>query len=232
MILSHLWKQQIEWTSGSTEYSSLAPSREQERQALLGHNLPHLKVDIWNCLKNCSLQDLFFSRNMRGLDADVNRYRHLMPEKANPTCGMASSPRQHTDLAWRKRSYHPSFPLPTSHFFWSLCSTNESRKSPSKQISLLLRAHPYCILHQAVNIALQYLLTNAPKPKQIPSLCCHFSPSSCSKRCFLLECSYTILGRPYWYTYEWVIEYIFTHTSQSSCHVYKLIFTPFVHPSY
>lgn len=133
---------------------------------------------------------------MKGLDADSNRYRHLTSEKANPTCGTASSPRQHTYLAERRIViYHPSFPLPTSHFFWSLCSTNESRKSPPKQISLLLRAHPYCILHQAVNIALQYLLTNAPKLKQISFLCWHFSPSSYSNRCALLECSYTILGR-------------------------------------
>lgn len=36
-----------------------------------------------------------------GLDADANRYRHVTPEKANPTCGMPSSPRQHTDLAQR-----------------------------------------------------------------------------------------------------------------------------------
>lgn len=108
--------------------------------------------------------------------------------------GMASSPRQHTDLTERHIVIILLIFLPTSHF-WSLCSTNESRKSPPKQISLLLRAHPYCILHQAVNIALQYLLTNAPKLKQISFLCCHFSPSSYRSRCILLECSYTILGR-------------------------------------
>lgn len=115
---------------------------------------------------------------------------------------------------------HPFCPLPTSHFSRSLCSTNQSRKPLPKQISLLLRAHLYCILHQTVNTALQCLLKNGPKLKQISILCCHFSPSSYSNRCFLLEWLYTILGRPYWYTYEWVIEYMFTHTSQSSCHLY------------
>lgn len=64
-----------------------------------------------------------------------------------------------------------------------------------------------------------------------PSICCHLNPSSCSNRCFLFECLYTILGRPYWYPYEQlgVIECMFTHTSQTSELVifivlYKLIF--------
>lgn len=131
----------------------------------------------------------------------------------------------HEGQCFFPHSYHPFFPLPTSHFSWSLCSTNEPRKSPPKQISLLLRAHLYCILHQTVNIALQYLLT---KLQQIAVLCCHFSPSSYSNRCFLLECSYTILGRPYWYTYEWVIEYVYTYfTGLLTCHIYKLFFTYF-----
>lgn len=101
------------------------------------------------------------------------------------------------DSAFCPHSQHPFFPLPTSHFSRSLCSTNQSRKPLPKQISLLLRAHLYCILHQTVNTALQCLLKNGPKLKQISILCCHFSPSSYSNRCFLLEWLYTILGRPY-----------------------------------